>query len=325
MLKIARLQPDDIEAARALACDNYRAAQIATPDLPGDGEIPELRWFLAEEGGVAFAAWENGALVGYLGFYAPFDGLFGPVLGTFSPLHGHAAIEPNRAAIYSRLYQAAAAELVARNATSHAVVLHASDTAGVHSFFTNGFGLRTVDAVRRVEPIEAATTIDLRGLLLEELAPAERVATLAHHNALALHMSQSPSFMPAEYYSGGDLLASFERHQSRLFVARDGKQSEARIIASMELREHGENFITVASSYRHLGTSYMDPEYRGRGIYTALLNFLLATLEGEGYTHLGVDFESFNPTARGFWLKHFKATTYGVTRRIDERILNREP
>lgn len=34
-----------------------------------------------------------------------------------------------------------------------------------------------------------------------------------------------------------------------------------------------------------------------------------SVLKGEGYTRLGVNFESFNPTARGFWLKYFTAYT----------------
>ena len=55
-------------------------------------------------------------------------------------------------------------------------------------------------------------------------------------------------------------------------------------------------------------------------VYTELLAFLLQTLKAEGYTRLGVDFESFNPTARGFWLRYFTPYTYSVARRIDERI-----
>jgi hypothetical protein len=40
-------------------------------------------------------------------------------------------------------------------------------------------------------------------------------------------------------------------------------------------------------------------------------------LKAENYLRLGVDFESFNPTAWGFWLKHFQAYTYSDVRRID--------
>jgi len=36
------------------------------------------------------------------------------------------------------------------------------------------------------------------------------------------------------------------------------------------------------------------------------------------YNLLGVDFESFNPTASNFWLKYFTEYTHSVVRRIDD-------
>ena len=63
-------------------------------------------------------------------------------------------------------------------------------------------------------------------------------------------------------------------------------------------------------------------EYRGKSIYQNLLNFTITKLKEEGYILLGVDFESFNPTAYGFWLKYFTAYTNSVVRRIDECALH---
>lgn len=51
-----------------------------------------------------------------------------------------------------------------------------------------------------------------------------------------------------------------------------------------------------------------------------MLDYAVDILEKEGYTRLGVDFESINPTADRFWSKYFTAYTQGVVRRIDERI-----
>ena len=53
------------------------------------------------------------------------------------------------------------------------------------------------------------------------------------------------------------------------------------------------------------------------------MNLVINTLEAEGYTKLGVDFESINPSGSGFWLKYFNAYTNSVVRRIDEQILKR--
>ena len=78
----------------------------------------------------------------------------------------------------------------------------------------------------------------------------------------------------------------------------------------------------MGDTYRHIRGAYCLPEHRGKGLYQNLLNFTISVLKREGYTKLGVDFESFNPTARGFWLKYFTAYTNSVVRRIDERIIH---
>ena len=75
--------------------------------------------------------------------------------------------------------------------------------------------------------------------------------------------------------------------------------------------------------YRHIMGAYCMPEHRGRGVYKNLLNYVINTLKTEGYTRLGVDFESINPSGSGFWLKFFHAYTNSVVRRIDERIMQR--
>ena len=67
--------------------------------------------------------------------------------------------------------------------------------------------------------------------------------------------------------------------------------------------------------------AYLQKEYRGNGIFDALLFYTENIFAAEGFLRMGVDFESFNPTAYGFWLKHFTAYTYSVVRRVDERPL----
>ena len=40
-------------------------------------------------------------------------------------------------------------------------------------------------------------------------------------------------------------------------------------------------------------------------------------LKSAGFEYLGVDYESYNPTANRFWAKHFMEYTNSVTRRIE--------
>ena len=50
-----------------------------------------------------------------------------------------------------------------------------------------------------------------------------------------------------------------------------------------------------------------------------LLRFAENTLAKEGYVRLGVDYESFNPSALYFYPKYFSVYTNSLVRRIDER------
>ena len=106
------------------------------------------------------------------------------------------------------------------------------------------------------------------------------------------------------------------REEARYFAAKQNGE----LCAFVKIAVPGETFAAAGNTYRHIRGAYCMPEHRGRGLYQNLLNFTISVLKREGYTRLGVDFESFNPTARGFWLKYFSAYTNSVVRRIDERI-----
>lgn len=81
----------------------------------------------------------------------------------------------------------------------------------------------------------------------------------------------------------------------------------------------GETFIQDTPGYLHVKGAYCLPEHRCKGLNQRLLSMLIQDLKTKGYTRLGVDFESINPMAYGFWLKYFDAYTHSLVRRIDEK------
>ena len=111
-----------------------------------------------------------------------------------------------------------------------------------------------------------------------------------------------------------------EKRNSRLFSATQTDKA----IAYIEIMDNGEHFATGVSSMKNICGAFCLQEHRGKGIFQSLLNYVITQLESEGFEILGVDFEGFNPTASGFWLKYFTAYTHGAVRRIDERILEGE-
>jgi GNAT superfamily N-acetyltransferase len=312
-MRIVDLEAGHLDAARRLAAEAYAEERQAVPALPAVAEIPGLSDVL--KNGLAVAALEGDELIGFLGCSSPWEGAFGQVRGTFSPIHAHATVPQDRARIYDRLYQAASAKWVANGALSHAVGLYAHDPAALGSFFDNGFGIRTIDAVRDVSPIEVP---GLEGVTIRQLVAADAEAIAPLHEGLITHLRQPPMFMPLTVAASPEVMAGWIDEGRYLFVAAF---DDERPIAYLRWEASGENFACDDPAMMSITGAYALPEVRGTGVATALLAWLIDWLREHGYERCGVDFESFNYTARRFWLKHFTAYTMGVVRRIDERIV----
>jgi GNAT superfamily N-acetyltransferase len=130
-------------------------------------------------------------------------------------------------------------------------------------------------------------------------------------------MASSPTFILRSSDSEPAFCEKAAQSHARFFAAKTG----CRPVAFIKAEQDGETFICGIPGYLHIAGAYCLPEYRGSGTAQNLINFVIRTLKAEGFTHLGVDFESINPTAFGFWPKYFGVYTHSVTRRIDEHAL----
>lgn len=312
---IKNFEKHHIEEANSIACASYDEERQAVNSLPSIHDIPDLDVYA--ENGLGVAAFDGKKMVGFLGCVPPFDNTFRStdVKGVFSPMGANAAIPENRAQIYAAMYQAAGAKWVKAGAVSHALCLYAHDEKLQRQFYCYGFGLRCMDAIRPMELISCTPRPDYE---YTELPMSEYHLIHPLDFALNRHYCESPFFMNRTPATEEEFLSASAQENARYFVA---KQS-GKICAYLRITAYGETFIATGDSYRHITGAYCLPEHRGKDVYQNLLNFVISTLGAEGYSMLGVDFESFNPTARGFWLKYFAAYTHGVVRRIDERILH---
>ena len=329
-MDIIDFKQDHVSKARKLALDNYGRERQLVKELPENVTIPDLNYFA--EIGLGAAAVEGSTLLGYLCAYPPREDAFATtnVRGTFVPIHAHAVTadrtEKDRMRIYSLLYQAAADKWVKAGIRSHAIALYTYDKTGIQSFFYNGFGLRCIDLIRSLEELpKDRTVIKAENQKLEDNQKPEYVELfrdewgllLDQHNALINHLGNSPSFMRFEILEE-DLLYRQAQEDVRYFAAK----VKGKFIAYIKLSEHGENFATEADDMMNICGAYCEPAYRSTGIYHNLLCYVMRVLRKEGFIRLGVDCESFNPTARGFWLKYFKEYTHSVVRRIDEKAVD---
>jgi GNAT superfamily N-acetyltransferase len=313
------LNDNHVEAAARLALAEYFEERAAVPVLPG-GEYFDLicNSISGMTGaGLGVAAIEDGQLAGFLTCYPPRENFFGTAMGTFSPIHGHGAVKTERKRLYSKLYQNVAAKWVKQGILSHAIALYPHDRETVESFFWNGFGLRCVDAVRDLTAIPCET---FPNSIFGELSSGEIAQLVPLKNLLIEHSRSTPMFMPLSRQDIRQVKEENARRDSRYFAAWD----RDRVIAFLEIMASGENFAAEDPGMANICGAFILPEYRGTGIFTRLLSRVIETLRDEGYLRCGVDFESFNLSGSGFWLKHFTPYTYSVVRRIDERIYRPE-
>ncbi len=285
------------------------------PDLPEEDTSEMLtgvlNWLSSQPFGKV--AVRDGKLVGYLLFAGPWDGFLGDVKGVFSPLGGSAFSYEyeDRGRLASMLLASVAEEFVNSGVYSCALSRYAHDDEIAHSFVLNGFGIRCCDAVREISKLSLknhGSEVHFSELLSDEF---ERIRKL--RNGLVKHLENSPIFYPTDKARYEEW---FQRRDIRVFVA----ESDGEIIGFISLEDDGENFITEHAKMKNICGAYFDERYRSGGLAQSLLGYIRDTLSDEGVTHLGVDFETLNPTALNFWSKYFIPYTFSFARRIDERI-----
>jgi len=291
---------------------NEERKHVLLPDVP----VPDLCWLA--ESHLSVAAEENGRLVGFLGAWGPFEGMFGTsgmveakrFVGVFSPVHLHAVAADASERTWQRLYQAAAEKWARAGAVYHAIALYEHDEKAKHALFRYGFGQRCADAIRPVEPLGAA---QVPGITVCELPRGSAEAVRELRIGLDEHLTKSPTFMLRNTEVRQKWLEEVKNRDSRLFAALDGEAA----VAFIEVCDEGENFLTMDAGMANICGAYCLEGYRGKGVSQMLLDYILNTLQAEGVAWLGVDYETMNPTAAGFWEKYFQPYTASLVRRID--------
>lgn len=314
-MEIRSIETYDLAQAVRLALEEYQEECRACPQLIQEDFEKTLEdklseWFKTPYGKAAF---EDGRMVGYLLFQGPWEGFFGEVKGAFSPLGGSAFRGSDRNRLASRLFEAAAIKLAEDEVFCMGVSRYAhADEANI-SFIMNGFGIRCSDAILDLESADQVNTGDY-AFQIEELIGSEKRQVWHLKLDLVRHLADSPVFFPTP---AAHIESWFSRDDIRVFAAKDG----ARMIGSMAFTGEGETFVSEHPKIANICMAYVDEAYRKTGAANQLLAHVLKVAKEAGMTHLGVDYETINPTALHFWTKHFEPYTYSYVRRLDERVL----
>lgn len=303
---------EHLEDAKKIAWENYLEERAFVPALPENVVLWDLNYFA--ENGLGVAALEQGKLIGYLCYFAPWAGAFDTEdsLGTFSPLHANGAVKENRYRIYQDMYEEVSKRLAREKVKGLGISLYAHDEVSKAALFEYGFGMRCKDSIREIGEPDMAQ-IRNKDLTFEELPVKEFPTIRELRRELNEHLKEAPCFMQADANDFECWITKVEKGDRRTFVAK----KDGETIAYLDVAEDAETFITFHPKMRNLQGAYCKPEYRGMKIIDDLLVYVLATLKSEGFEYLGVDYESYNPTANRFWAKHFMEYTNSVTRRIE--------
>jgi len=313
-VEIQPFRDEFIAPAAALFAALYRKQRQAAPILPDrlepvDRTCERLGQFFKANPGLA--ALENGRLAGYLGWLVVDDFRETGRRGAYCPIWAHAAAEGAAARVYPALYRQAAGLWAAAACRVHAISLLADDHAAQEIWFWNGFGLTVVDAIRPVQPLDARIPGDIafRKATVEDAGLIAEIEV--EHMA---YYTQPPIFMAPREPVSADAYRDFIRVPSNaVWLAFAG----ADLAGYMRFEPYGYGAVEIVQSQTTIANSgaFIRPVFRGRGAGAGLLDAALRDYAPQGFQRCSVDFESFNPDAFRFWVKHFTPVSLSVTRR----------
>ncbi|MEW5870294.1 MAG: GNAT family N-acetyltransferase [Chloroflexota bacterium] len=312
-MRISPLTSAHLPQAAALFVQSFQKQRRAVSVLPARMAKPQLVADLLADRAQAragLAALEGERLLGYLAWYYAKDFRGTGRKGAYCPEWGHACAQADSAPIYQALYRAAATQWFAQGCQVHAITLLAHDRAAERDWFWNGFGLAVVDAARPLRPLDAPPNTDLH---IRQAGPADARAFVDLDAEHRQHYTQAPVFMPRHPgFTAEDFHAHLSRPKNSIWLALDGETPAG------FLRFEGYDFegaaIVASGQTISINGAYMRPAYRRRGAGAAMLDAALRHYAGLGITCCSVDFESFNPEAANFWMKHFQPVCFSLLR-----------
>lgn len=307
-----------IPLAAGLFIEKFKQQRRSVPILLDLMEDPanvtgKLEWLMGQCPGVA--AFEDGKLVGYLGWILIDDFRGTQRRGALVPEWGHAAAGENQVVIYRALYRAAAAYWVQAGVQVHAITLLACDHGAVNTWFWNGFGLTVVDAVRPMEKLVGHTLSGGLEVRKADLTDVETLALLeAEHWR---HYAEPPTLMVSQVPDSAEDFVRFlsEPVNSAWLAFQNGSPAG---YMRFEAQIDGAAAVVEGPGVAGITGAFVRPQHRGRGLATALLDAAQRDYAAQGFTCCVVDFESFNPEAASFWMRYFEPVTLSVIR-VPER------
>jgi ribosomal protein S18 acetylase RimI-like enzyme len=324
-VEIQPFSREHLDQAAALLARRQRTLRLETPAMPERFENPaesrtQIEQALSPSRTTGAAAFRAGEMAGYLiGTLALGRPALRPRAG-WVEYAGHSVQQDDGDEIYRMLYAAVAPEWVGRGAFAHYITVPATDRQALDAWFSLGYGqfhaLGLRDLVSR-DRTHQPPAIDVR-----EAGPEDSHIVFAIRRALALHHTRSPVLEPYPPEADGWLRANTAERlgDARFQVMLAVRVSETLGLFSLSpVEDRGP--MVLPDRCLHIDEAYTEPDARGTGAGTALLESALARARAGGYAWCSVSWRTSNLSADRFWRRNgFRPLYYRLVRAIDPRI-----
>ena len=317
-IDIVPFSEDHLKDAAAMVATRYREERDLNKSVPARFEdaaaiVPLLQDYTKKRNGIA--AIREGRLAGFLTCMLL---LARGVRTAYVTDHSHAADSESSREIYRAMYANIAHRWVTDGYFAHAVTVLAHEREVMDTWFSLGFGMIEINALRGVSPVDKGMAeVEIRRAEPEDI---DIVMTL--RVAVGRHLTTAPVFIPLIIGRGRKFYEQWLSDSANaLWLAYRGRDA----VAFMQLMPSSQLGVVMPIFDKTTVTitgAFTKEDMRCHGIGTALLNHSLVWARSTGYEHCAVEFESANTIGSSFWQgKGFKPVCYSLARRIDERVV----
>ena len=226
------------------------------------------------------------------------------------------AVKANSRDVYRAMYARLSQIWASHQCASQAITILAHDQDALEAWFTMGFGMTGVDALRDFSPVQGKTAeINIRRAGVDDLE-----ILLAQDLAIDHYLAAAPIYRPLDEESPELHRQWLKNPLNALWLA----EHEGETMAGMGLEPFSTEAATIIRAEKTISitTAFTREERRGQGIAGALLDHALTWAKSAGYQRCAVDFESANIPGSGFWLgQGFDPVCYCLRRRVPRELL----
>lgn len=313
MIEISTMKEENLSDAVELWIHQFNQYCYcnAFPNFIEGGQVT-VKSYIKEQinKGNAIIATRNNTVVGFMAWMC-FD--FHRERTAFLPISGHAALLGDELNIYKEMYCFASQKWVSDNRFNHLWMTYFDDDILRNSLYDLGFGSYVIDACQSTNIAMHDIKLDYH-ITLASTVDAESLTVFA--NSSSEYYMNSPIFLRRNQYTKDEIVQLIDENYALL--AWDKGKIVGVLSFSIKKGFHFEHLTTLNSAYIEGIGAYILPEYRDKGIGTALLDKAFTFCKERGKSHLHVSFESANPNAIQFWPKYFKPAIRSVRRTINK-------